>query len=78
MLKNTDRLNITRAGNPFLLGLLVQVLLQDTEVESPRTIAEVYRRVVGWMREQCEVSAEADALLTVEHTESLGRLWSVS
>lgn len=62
------------AGNPFLLGLLVQVLLRDNGAGPPRTIADVYRRVVGWVREQHNAGAGPRDALTAEHVAALGRL----
>ncbi|WP_193789010.1 NACHT domain-containing protein, partial [Zavarzinella formosa] len=63
------------AANPFLLGLLVRVLCHTAGgFPAPRTIADVYRQVTDWVREQHNLSESSGSPLTEEHVAGLRRL----
>jgi NACHT domain len=63
------------AGNPFLLGLLVGVLVRTRAEESaPQTLAEMYEQVSGWIRDQHNQSAGENDRLTTAHLAGLRRL----
>jgi NACHT domain len=63
------------AANPFLLGLLVRVLSRSDSSNVPlRTLADVYRQVTNWVKDQYNQFRADDAKLIADHIVGLRRL----
>ncbi|HEX3994167.1 MAG TPA: HEAT repeat domain-containing protein, partial [Acetobacteraceae bacterium] len=63
------------AANPFLLGLLVRVLSRVGDGMAPlRTLADVYRQVTVWVKDQHNQFQGDDAKLTADHMAGLRAL----